>query len=232
MHHRRIFFSNALENRQILAIVGKAHIRKTHASLFLRPNQRILPGEIDVVLDQHKISRVKLQIDPARRIRHDERLHAKRVKNVHRPHHIFHTAAFVKMQTPLQRKRRHPSDRAVVKTADMPRRRRFRHVRNVVKRDRFFNLHHLIDRIVQTRTEDHRDLRPILPFHNIHHHSLLYDFLQKNRGRHTSENTFVRQPLSFISSNACVQRTRCPAPPARSQRADWLRSAGPSCSCC
>ena len=82
--------------------VRERHIRKTSTEFgIIFAGQRTFACHVDVVGDQHKITRMIAGVNAAGGIRHDKRLHTQLFQHINRICHLVRRVALVAMQTAL-----------------------------------------------------------------------------------------------------------------------------------
>ena len=76
-----------VRERSQAACVHLRHVRKAWPeSLVVGSGQRIDPHQIDVVVNDHEVTNGEVRVDPAGRVRQDDRLDARRPAWHHVPH--------------------------------------------------------------------------------------------------------------------------------------------------
>jgi len=118
-----------------LAVVRPAHIRET------RPERRIVGSaqrrkaghahEVDMVGDQHDVTRHVLRMDRAGGVGQDHGLHAQQLHDADRQRDVLQVVAFIEMGPPLLHKHRHALKLADQDPACMAKHSRLRPVRDV-----------------------------------------------------------------------------------------------------
>ena len=86
-------------------VVRRAHVGKPVAErrIVIRPDQRIVAEQVDVVGNQHQVARRPLRMHAAARVRHDERRRAQRAQHAHRERHLLQRVALVAVKAALHR---------------------------------------------------------------------------------------------------------------------------------
>jgi hypothetical protein len=128
-------------------------------ALVVEADQRVGGEQVDVIGDQHQVTRREIAIDAARRVADDQRTHAELLHERRRVRHRAHVVAFVVVKAPLHGDDfdlADPSEHHPPGVACDRRRGEVRHIA-VIDRGCIF---HALDQLPQPRAEDHADRRP------------------------------------------------------------------------
>lgn len=94
-----------------VGIVGLGHRRKARSpALVVLAFQRTVARQtrhVDVVLDDHDVADGVFGVQAARRVRHDQRLHAQQLHHAHRHRTLPHRVALVRVEAALHAHHRH-----------------------------------------------------------------------------------------------------------------------------
>ena len=86
-------------------VVWSAHVGKARAeSVVVRPHQRAVAEQVDVIGDQHQVAGAPVVPHSAARVAHDERAGAKLVQHAHWKCHLLKRIPFIAVEAPLHRR--------------------------------------------------------------------------------------------------------------------------------
>ena len=116
-----------------LGIVRGGHIREARSlRVDVRPNQRIVAEQVDMIGDQHEVAGHPQWMHAARDVRHDQRLCPERLQDANRKRDLLQRVALVAMEAPLHHRDPPAAECPKQQTTRMGlhgRRRKARHVR-------------------------------------------------------------------------------------------------------
>jgi len=134
--------------------VGKARPDR----LVVGADERILARQVEVILDQHQIARLKRRVDAAGGVRHHQRMHAERLHDAHGKRHRLGGISFIQVESPVHQQDGASGGLADDEFARVSRHRRHRKVRNFAIRNRRRAFHRLRQH-AESGAENQPDLR-------------------------------------------------------------------------
>lgn len=94
-----LFLSYLVGQSNELMVVSLVHIGETWTRREVRSMQRMFGEEVDMVIDHHQVTDVKIRIHAARSVAHEQRPDAKLIHHALRKRHFLHRISLVEMES-------------------------------------------------------------------------------------------------------------------------------------